>query len=167
MAGKSKGKGGKNRRRGKNVNLDRRELLIKEPGQEYGSVLKMLGNGRVDCMCFDGEQRLCHIRGKMRKKVWIVPGDIVLVSTRDFQEERGDIIYKYLPDEARQLKQIKEIPDTVQVNEEDTTYGDVTFGEVSVDGEDEDGEPEAPKFQTLDMNGSSSEEDSDFDVDDI
>jgi initiation factor 1A len=36
---------------------------------EYAQVLKMLGNGRVEAMCFDGEKRLAHIRGKMRKKV--------------------------------------------------------------------------------------------------
>ena len=29
----------------------------------------MLGNGRVECYCFDGKTRLCNIRGKMRKKV--------------------------------------------------------------------------------------------------
>ena len=31
----------------------------------------MLGNGRLEAMCFDGVKRLCHIRGKLRKKVWI------------------------------------------------------------------------------------------------
>lgn len=30
----------------------------------------MLGNGRVEAMCFDGAKRLCHIRGKLRKKVF-------------------------------------------------------------------------------------------------
>jgi hypothetical protein len=29
----------------------------------------MLGNGRLEAMCFDGVKRLCHIRGKLRKKV--------------------------------------------------------------------------------------------------
>ena len=29
----------------------------------------MLGNGRLEALCFDGEKRLAHIRGKMRKKV--------------------------------------------------------------------------------------------------
>lgn len=29
----------------------------------------MLGNGRLEAQCFDGEKRLAHIRGKMRKKV--------------------------------------------------------------------------------------------------
>lgn len=36
---------------------------------EYAQVVKMLGNGRLEAMCFDGEKRLAHIRGKMRKKV--------------------------------------------------------------------------------------------------
>ena len=31
----------------------------------------MLGNGRLEAMCIDGTKRLCHIRGKMRKKVWV------------------------------------------------------------------------------------------------
>lgn len=29
----------------------------------------MLGNGRLEAQCFDGVKRLCHIRGKLRKKV--------------------------------------------------------------------------------------------------
>jgi hypothetical protein len=32
----------------------------------------MLGNGRVEAQCFDGEKRLAHIRGKMRKKVCLL-----------------------------------------------------------------------------------------------
>jgi initiation factor 1A len=32
----------------------------------------MLGNGRLEAQCFDGEKRLAHIRGKLRKKVSVV-----------------------------------------------------------------------------------------------
>jgi len=35
---KNKGKGGKNRRRGKNENEEKRELIFKEDGQEYAQV---------------------------------------------------------------------------------------------------------------------------------
>ena len=38
---------------------------------EYAQVTKMLGNGRLEAMCFDGVKRLCHIRGKLRKKVFV------------------------------------------------------------------------------------------------
>ena len=41
------------------------------PSAEYAQVLRMLGNGRLEAQCIDGVKRLCHIRGKMRKKVWV------------------------------------------------------------------------------------------------
>uniref|UniRef100_A0A9L0I9D1 Eukaryotic translation initiation factor 4C n=1 Tax=Equus asinus TaxID=9793 RepID=A0A9L0I9D1_EQUAS len=83
---KNKGKGGKTRRRGKNKNeSEKRELVFKEEGQEYAQVIKMLGNGRLEALCFDGVKRLCHIRGKLRKKVWINTSDIILVGLRDYQ----------------------------------------------------------------------------------
>ena len=110
--------GGKSRKRGKSDNYgEKRELIIKDAEQEYGQVLKMLGNGRVRAMCFDGVDRLCHIRGKMRKKVWIGAGDIILVSLRDFQNEKADIIHKYNPDEVRTLRQMKEIPENYRISE--------------------------------------------------
>ncbi|KAG7672949.1 hypothetical protein Ndes2526B_g08525 [Nannochloris sp. 'desiccata'] len=116
---KNKGKGGKNRRRGKNDNDDKRELIFKEDGQEYAQVLRMLGNGRLEAHCMDGVKRLCHIRGKMRKKVWVNTGDIVLVGLREYQDEKADVILKYMADEARSLKAYGELPDNVRVNDTD------------------------------------------------
>jgi len=108
---KNKGKGGKNRRRGKNENDEKRELVFKEDGQEYAQVLRMLGNGRLEAQCIDGVKRLCHIRGKMRKKVWVNTGDIVLVGLRDYQDEKADVILKFMADEARSLKAYGELPE--------------------------------------------------------
>ena len=126
---KNKGKGGKNRRRGKNENeREKRELVFKEDGQEYAQVLKMLGNGRLQALCFDGVERLCHIRGKLRKKVWINQGDIILIGLRDFQDERADVLLKYNPDEARSLKAYGELPEEAKINE--------NFGGGGVDDED-------------------------------
>ena len=80
----------------------------------------MLGNGRLEALCFDGEKRLAHIRGKLRKKVWINQGDIILLSLRDYQDEKGDVILKYSADEARSLKAYGELPETAKINETDT-----------------------------------------------
>merc|ERR1719415_140353 len=78
-------------------------------------------------MCFDGVERLCHIRGKLRKKVWIAQSDIVLVGLRDYQDAKADVILKYSPDEARNLKSYGEFPESVKINET------VTFGETGMD----------------------------------
>lgn len=129
---KNKGKGGKNRRRGKNENEDeKRELVFKEDGQEYAQVLKMLGNGRLEAYCFDGVKRLCHIRGKLRKKVWINQGDIILVGLRDYQDTKADVILKYNPDEARNLKSYGELPENAKINE-------ISLKEFGEDDDEED-----------------------------
>ncbi|KAI8875512.1 eukaryotic translation initiation factor 1A, Y-chromosomal [Backusella circina FSU 941] len=131
---KNKGKGGKSRRRGKNdTENDKRELVFKEEGQEYAQVTKMLGNGRVEAQCFDGVKRLATIRGKLRKKVWINQGDIVLLSLREFQDEKADVIQRYNPDEARQLKSYGELPDTAKINEADTNFGGEEDDDVEFD----------------------------------
>jgi len=140
---KNKGKGGKNRRRGKNENeTEKRELVFKEEGQEYAQVIKMLGNGRLDALCFDGVKRLCHIRGKLRKKVWINTGDIILLGLRDYQDTKADVILKYTSDEARNLKAYGELPDTVKIetivqNEADGG-ADIEFEFCEDDDEDEE-----------------------------
>jgi len=157
---KNKGKGGKNRRRGKNENEnDKRELVFKEDGQEYAQVLKMLGNGRVEAVCFDGTKRLCHIRGKLRKKVWINQGDIILVGLRDYQDGKADVIMKYFPEEARLLKSYGEIPESAKINEA------TTFVEEGMDDmiTFEDG----AALGGSDTSSDSDSEKSDVDVDDV
>merc|ERR1712194_294107 len=111
----------------------KKELEFKEDGQEYGQVLRMLGNGRCDVQCFDGTKRMCHIRGKMRKKVWVNQGDIVLVSLRDFQDEKGDIITKYTTEESRNLKTYGELPDNIKINETDIMEGELSDDGVEFD----------------------------------
>jgi translation initiation factor 1A len=140
---KNKGKGGKNRRRGKNEAEEKRELVFKEDGQEYAQVLRMLGNGRLEAYCFDGVKRLCHIRGKLRKKQWINVGDVILLGLRDYQDSKADVIMKYNTDEARTLKAYGELPENAKINElgergeEDDDFG-FEFDE-DAEEEDEDG----------------------------
>jgi translation initiation factor 1A len=121
---KNKGKGGKNRKRGKNEGDtdDKRELVYKEDGQEYAQVIRMLGNGRLEAQCIDGKKRLCHIRGKMRKKVWVATGDVVLLGLRDYQDDKADVIMKYTADEARVLKQYGELPENIRINDTDVMF---------------------------------------------
>ena len=68
---KNTGKGGKSKRKGASKHHDglKRELVLKEAGQEYGQISKILGNCRVEVACFDGQMRLGHIRGRFIHKV--------------------------------------------------------------------------------------------------
>lgn len=85
-------------------------LIIKEEQETYGQVMNALGNNRLMVKCFsDGKDRVCTIRGSMRKKIWINKNDIVLVSLRDFQDDKADIIHKYDESDVKKLKKMNEI----------------------------------------------------------
>jgi len=112
-----KGKGGKSKRRGPNAEITTEER--KETGQEYAQVTRMLGSGHLEAQCFDGKTRVCHIRGRMRKKTWIAQGDIILIGLREFQDDKADVIHKYSADEARRLKAEGQIPDAAKLNTTD------------------------------------------------
>ena len=42
--------------------------------------------------------------------------DIILVGLRDYQDQKADVIMKYNSDEARRLKNLGHLPDSVNVS---------------------------------------------------
>lgn len=73
-------------------------------------------------------------------QIWIVPGDIILLSLRDFQDDRADVIHKYTADEARNLKTYGELKSDFSINENAGDEGEgsddeggVEFGEAEID----------------------------------
>ena len=82
-----------------------KNMVLPVANDVMGIAEKMLGNDRVLVKCQDGHERLCRIRGKMKRRMWIRRGDIVLVSPWDFQsDKRGDIIWRYKRNQAEWLR---------------------------------------------------------------
>jgi len=77
---------------------------VPEDNEVYGFVENMLGANRLKVECFDGEERICRIPGRMQKKVWIEEEDIVIVEPWDWQDEKGDIVYRYTKQQVQVLK---------------------------------------------------------------
>jgi translation initiation factor 1A len=107
------GKGYKKKKKGgdeqqQSVMIDRQE------GQMVARAIRLLGNRNVLCYCEDNRLRICHICGKMKGRDWVEPGDVVLVSVREFENydakvdkedmRRGDIIAKYANDLLPKLR---------------------------------------------------------------
>ncbi|MCF7866291.1 translation initiation factor eIF-1A [Candidatus Woesearchaeota archaeon] len=64
-----------------------------------------LGASRCDVRCMDGKTRNCRIPGRLKRKLWVREGDIVLVEPWEFGgDEKGDIIFKYRPTQVSWLK---------------------------------------------------------------
>ena len=112
-------KGGKKYKRNKNTIMENKNTRFKDENesQEYAQITKALGNCRFEVLCFDGKSRLATMCGKMRKRVFVNQGDLILVSLRDWQDSKCDIIDKYNTNDVQKLKQQKCIPDFVKLEE--------------------------------------------------
>ena len=87
-----------------NVRVDNYEL--NSTYEEYAYVKKILGNCRVQVLTNSGTEAIGIIRGTLRKfnnRVIIEAGDIVVVSKRDYQETKVDIVHKYNTDQIQCL----------------------------------------------------------------
>ena len=126
---KNFGKGGNKRKKGKKPLQDIREFRFKEECEEYARIIKLLGDGRFQCTCSDGVDRIAHLRHKMWKKVWLKCGDVVLISLRDYEPEKCDIIDKYTEKEIAKLLKNGEIKENLLGEEEAKKIGedDVLF----------------------------------------
>ena len=81
------------------------ELVLPAQTDVLGVAIKLLGFDRILVRCQDGHERLCRIRGKMKRRVWIREGDVVLVSPWEFQsDKRGDLTWRYTKAQAEMLR---------------------------------------------------------------
>jgi translation initiation factor 1A len=80
-------------------------MLLPSENDVLGTAVKMFGSERILVKCQDGKERLCRVRGKLKRRVWVREGDIVLVSPWDFQsDKRGDIFWRYRKNQAKWLR---------------------------------------------------------------
>lgn len=138
-------KGGKGYKKKKKVGDSQAvpAYLDREPDQQPARAIRLLGNRNVLCFCNDGVLRICHICGKMKGRVWIEPGDMVLVSLRDLRSDkevergakletnRGDILGKYHPEHLRKLKKEAGVSPTLFMKLE--TADGLTLSELGMD----------------------------------
>jgi translation initiation factor 1A len=70
-------------------------------GEILGIIKSNLGGSRFEVKCNDGFTRICRIPGKIKKKIWIRTGDLVIVKPWTVQSnERGDIAWMYTKAQA-------------------------------------------------------------------
>ncbi len=80
-------------------------VRIPKGNEQLGILDQRLGASRSKVRCMDGKTRICRIPGRMKRYLWVRPGDIVLVEPWEFGgDEKGDIIFKYKPNQAAWLR---------------------------------------------------------------
>lgn len=161
-----------------NINLDY---------EEYGLAKKLLGNCRVLVLCNSGEELVGIIRGNMRKfnkRVLIDVGDILVVSKRDYQANKVDIVHKYSTEQCKTIINNKQISDSLineyykNIDKADSNENHIIFDDTETTDnyfEDNNDEDKLPQLSSLKLTNEylgkyisdNEDSDDDIDVDDI
>lgn len=69
-----------------------------------GIIEQRLGGNKMMINCLDGKTRNCRVPGRLKRKLWLRPNDVVIVEPWELDDNRGDIIFKYRTNQIEWLR---------------------------------------------------------------
>ncbi len=82
-----------------------RRIRLPKGNQSFGIITRMLGSSRMEVKCFDGKMRICRVPGRLKRRLWVKQGFIVIVEPWEYSgDTKGDILFKYTPTQVKFLK---------------------------------------------------------------
>ena len=73
--------------------------------ESIGIIEQRLGGNKMMVACLDGKKRNCRVPGRLKRKLWLRPNDVVIVEPWELDFDKGDVIFKYRPNQIEWLKQ--------------------------------------------------------------
>jgi len=71
------------------------KLPKKEQNEMFAVVSKLLGANKILAICQDSKERNCRIPGRMKKRIWLREGDLIIIKIWDFQPTKADVVWRY------------------------------------------------------------------------
>lgn len=82
-----------------------RRTRLPKGNEVLGKLEQRLGGSRMSVKCFDGKARVCRVPGRLKRRLWLREGDLILVQPWEFDgDTRGDVIFKYTKAQAEWLR---------------------------------------------------------------
>lgn len=102
--------------------VTRVRMPYRRNGEMFARVVEIYGQERMEVFCEDGKARIGRIRGKIKKRVWVRKGDLVIVNPWHFEtivegkKEKCEIFWRYLRHEVSYLERTRRIPEILNIN---------------------------------------------------
>ncbi len=78
------------------IEEDIRRVKLPRSTEVFGILVQRVGGSRAKVRCLDGKTRICRIPGRLKRKLWVREGDLILVEPWELSgDDKGDIIFKY------------------------------------------------------------------------
>ena len=106
----------KGKKPGTNPDEHVRSPMPKEFKREMFAIAdQLMGASKIRVMCADGQSRMGRIPGKLKKRMWIREGDLLIIRPWEFQDEKSDILYRYTRTQASNLARRGVIPEAINI----------------------------------------------------
>ncbi len=74
-------------------------------GEMFAVIEQMLGSDKLRVQCNDEKERIARIPGKLRKRVWVRVGDLILIKPwKVMSDRRADVSWRYTKTQAQWLQ---------------------------------------------------------------
>ncbi|MFH1787470.1 MAG: translation initiation factor eIF-1A [archaeon] len=82
------------------------KIRVKLPrGNEViGIIEQRLGGNKMMISCLDGKSRNCRVPGRLKRKLWLRPDDVVIIEPWELDNTKGDVLFKYRLNQIEWLK---------------------------------------------------------------
>jgi len=75
--------------------------------ETIGIIEQRLGGNKMMVNCLDGKARNCRVPGRLKRKLWLRPNDVVIIEPWELDNNKGDVLFKYRPNQIAWLKDNK------------------------------------------------------------
>ena len=102
--------------------ISRVKMPYRRNGEMFARVVDIYGQERMGVFCEDGKHRLGRIRGKIRKRVWVRKGDLVIINPWEFETqvkgkpEKCEISWRYLRHEVSWITRTNRLPEILALD---------------------------------------------------
>jgi translation initiation factor 1A len=93
--------------------VGRLPLPRRQRGEIFAVASQLMGAARIRVMGEDAIARMGRITGKMKKKMWIREGDLLIIRPWGFQEGKADILFRYSRTQAQYLGRRNILPSSL------------------------------------------------------
>ena len=93
----------------------RLRLPKKHNNEMFALAERLVGGSRMNVICADGKSRLARIPGRMKRRMKVRAGDLLIIQPWAIQDEKADVVYRYFKTQSSILSRRNLIPEVINV----------------------------------------------------
>ncbi len=79
-------------------------VKLPKENEVLGIIEQRVGGTRMMVRCTDKVIRNCRVPGRLKRRLWLREGNIIIIKPWELDNEKGDVLFKYYPSQVSWLR---------------------------------------------------------------